>query len=113
MSYEPRFNRYPVEYWFNLRMQGNDEERWNAVDAIRHVCEPTISVPLMLDTIKTDSYSRARGLAAHALYDLAVDSPEQIPADVYPQLIAAVQDPDPGVRTQVEELLKELNLGKS
>ena len=113
MSYEPRFNRYPVEYWFNLRMQGNDEERWNAVDAIRHVCEPTISVPLMLDTIEKDSYSRARGLAAHALYDLAVDSPEQIPSEAFPRIIAALNDSDAGVRSQVEALLKELNRGES
>jgi hypothetical protein len=68
------FHGYSEEHWFVTRTTGDDERRWEAVDAIRHICSPSVSIPLLIETLRTDSYWRARALAAHALCDLAYDA---------------------------------------
>lgn len=69
----PTFNGKHIQQWMHLRTSGDDETRWEAMDAIRHLCKPVDSVPPFIDTLRTDEDWRARALAAHALFDLAID----------------------------------------
>jgi HEAT repeat protein len=100
------FRRRPAEHWLRLRTEGDDEARWEAIDAIRHLCAPDVGVPLFIDTLKHDSYWRARALAAHALFDLACE-PDLRPqlASIVPQLATALDDPSLEVREQVFDIL--------
>jgi hypothetical protein len=103
------FRGRDTEHWLSARLSGDDDTRWEAIDAIRHLCGPDTSVPLLLDTLLNDHYGRARGLAAHALYDLAVDSAEEVNwAEIMPRLQIAANDPDEGVREQIAELFDAL-----
>lgn len=104
------FHGQPAGYWLRTRLSGDDEARWEAIDAIRHICAPEDSIPLFLDTLRNDQYWRARALAAHALYDLAIDSPRDPRLiDAMPQLSTAADDSSPEVREQVEEFMALLN----
>ena len=71
----------PLEHWIETRRHQDGHKRWEAVDAIRHIAAPEISVPYMIDTLRNDSYWRARALAAHAVFDLVAgmnwDDPPQ------------------------------------
>lgn len=106
MATDLSFNGRPVVYWLRTRLSGDDEARWEAIDAIRHICTPDDSIPLFLDTLQNDSYWGARALAAHALYDLAFDTsemPRLISAK--PHFLAALNDSSADVREQIRELL--------
>lgn len=110
MVNDASFRGRPAEYWLHARLSGDDEARWEAIDAIRHICPPDESVRLFLDTLHTDSYWRARALAAHALYDLALDRSEVARlVAVMPQLLAALNDSSANVREQIAELLEVLD----
>ena len=103
------FRGRDIEHWLCARLSGDDEVRWEAIDAIRHLCGPETSVPLLLDTLLNDGYSRARGLAAHALFDLAMDRVEEVNwMEMMPHLQSAANDPSDGVREQIAELLDVL-----
>jgi hypothetical protein len=103
------FRGRDIEHWIGARSSGDDETRWEAIDAIRHLCEPETSVPLLLDTLLNDRYSGARGLAAHALFDLAIDRAEGVNwTEMMPHLLSAANDPSEGVREQVAEILDVL-----
>jgi len=109
MDQDSTFRGHSFGYWSNLRLNGQDEERWEAIEAIRHICHPDTSIPLFLDTLCNDKYWRARALAAHALYDLvAGPQPAHRVADALPQLRKAAHDPSANVREQVTELLEIL-----
>lgn len=100
------FHGRDFDDWSRIRLSGGDEERWEAIDAIRHICSPETSIPLLLDTLHNDTYWRARGLAAHALFDLvACPEPDSRVADVLPALRLAANDPSSEVRAQVGEIL--------
>jgi HEAT repeat protein len=102
----PTFNGQPADHWIRARLQGDDEVRWEAVDAIRHLCSPDISIPLFLDTLRNDGYWRARALAAHALFDLAMDRPDVAGLDdALRQLPDLMADPSADVREQISEIL--------
>lgn len=58
--------------WVRTLSLGDDMARWKAVDALRHIASPTDTIPLFIDALK-DPYGDVRGLAAHALYDMAED----------------------------------------
>lgn len=91
------------------RLDRDDETRWEAVDVIRHICEPASSVPLLLDSLANDRYPRARALAAHALFDLAIDRVGGVNwQEIFPVLVTASHDPSDDVREQVADLLKVL-----
>lgn len=106
---EPTFRRRSIEYWLVARLDSDDETRWEAVDAIRHICDPASSVPLLLDSLVNDRYPRARALAAHALFDLAIDRVEGLDwQKILPVLVIASDDPSDDVREQVADILKVL-----
>ena len=110
---QPTFNGRDIAHWLGVRLSGEDEARWEAVDAIRHLCGPETSVPLLLDTLLKDQYWRARCLAAHALFDLAMDREEEVNwTDLMPQLQSAALDPSEEVRGQIAELLTVLSAPK-
>jgi HEAT repeat protein len=62
----------PMGYWVQALGDPDDETRWRAVDALRHIGDPSETIPLFVGTLK-DRYWRARALAAHALFDMAFD----------------------------------------
>jgi len=73
----PLWGGLPLEHWVRTLREGHDEDRWRAVDAVRHIAQPSESVTLFIEALN-DRYWRARGLAAHALYDLAFED-EYVP----------------------------------
>lgn len=60
----------PVEYWVQELRSPEDESRWAAVNALRHIGHPSKTISLFIDAL-SDSYWRVRALAAHSLYDMA------------------------------------------
>jgi hypothetical protein len=103
------FDGKPQEHWLRSRLTGDDETRWKAIDAIRHICVPSVSIPLFFDTLRTDPFWRARALAAHALCDIAYDNPNNAAiVESIPVLVECAADPSFEVREQLEELLKLL-----
>ena len=107
MSDEPsKFHGHQIGYWLDKHLTGDDEERWEAVDAIRHLCAPTTSIPLFLETLRDDDYWRARGLAAHAIFDLVVDpSDHDSTLAMLPPLDEFMNDPSQNVRGQISEII--------
>ena len=97
-----QFHGHSADHWLRVRTTGDDEARWEAIDAIRHICVPTVSMPLFLDTLANDSYWRSRALAAHAIYDLAWESEFQpLVAGSMPALIKALEDASSEVLEQI------------
>jgi hypothetical protein len=95
-------NGHPRDYWLEARVSGNDETRWEAIDAIRHICPPHDALPLYLSTLGHDAYWRSRALAAHAIYDLAWDAEyRELVHTTIPSLIDALLDTSRQVREQV------------
>ena len=104
------FGDYPVDFWLRVRLSGDNELRWEAIDAIRHLCEPKLSVPLFIDTLLHDSYECARWLAAHALYDLAIHREyRSLLRKELSQLHRAESDPSAEVRIEVCEMISILS----
>jgi HEAT repeat protein len=62
-----------LAYWLEMLRVGDDETRWNAIDVIRHIADPSQSVNIFVQALLSDTYWRARALAAHALYALSFD----------------------------------------
>jgi HEAT repeat protein len=62
----------PLEYWIETLQDPDDEARWGAIDALRHIADPSQSIPLFVRFL-SDRYWRARALAVHALYDMAFE----------------------------------------
>jgi HEAT repeat protein len=62
----------PLEYWIETLQDPDDEARWGAIDALRHISDPSQSIPLFVRFL-SDRYWRARALAVHALYDMAFE----------------------------------------
>ncbi len=104
-----QFQGHSVDHWFRVRTTGDDEARWEAIDAIRHLCAPDVSVPLLLETLVNDSYWKARALAAHAMYDLvwSADFRPSVTAAI-PTLIDTLQDESREVCEQVIETFEAL-----
>jgi HEAT repeat protein len=67
----------PLEYWLRTLHDPDDEARWRAIDALRHIAHPSQTIALFTVALN-DRYWRARALAAHALYDLAHED-EMVP----------------------------------
>jgi len=108
-STEHQFNGRPTSYWLDVRTTGDDETRWEAVDAIRHLCSPEDSIPLFLDTLRNDSYLRARGLAAHAIFDLACcPNPEPVLVTYLSEIIDLIEDDSRDVQIEIIETLRFL-----
>jgi hypothetical protein len=106
---EGLFNGRSSDDWLTVRTAGDDESRRKAIDAIRHVIEPKKSMSLFFDTLRNDSYWRARALAAHANYDLAFDQDARSDVlAVLPGLIDALSDPSVQVRQQIIYILELL-----
>jgi HEAT repeat protein len=60
----------PIEYWVRALHDPEDEARWAAVDALRHIAHPSQTIGLFIGALG-DRYWRVRALAAHSLYDMA------------------------------------------
>ncbi|WP_428307640.1 hypothetical protein [Lacipirellula sp.] len=102
----PQFHGHPIAYWLEKRLSGDDEERWEVIDAIRHLCYPATSIPLFLATLREDSYSRARALAAHAIFDLVIDpSDHDFVLTLLPPLSEFANDPSPEVCEQISQTI--------
>jgi HEAT repeat protein len=63
---------WPLEYWIEALQDPDDEARWGAIDALRHIADPSQTIPLFVRSL-SDRYWRARSLAVHALYDMAFE----------------------------------------
>jgi HEAT repeat protein len=63
---------FPLEYWVAELHHPDGEARWRSIDALRHIADPSVAVPLFVSVLK-DPYWRARALAVHSLYDLAFE----------------------------------------
>ena len=59
-----------IEYWIQGLRDPEDEARWAAVDALRHIGHPSQTTSMFVEAL-SDSYWRVRALAAHSLYDMA------------------------------------------
>ncbi len=60
----------PFEYWVRTLRDAEDDVRWKAVDALRHIGPPSETVELFIAAL-SDPCWQVRALAAHALYDMA------------------------------------------
>lgn len=106
-SKEPSYNGYPLDHWVQVRNSDDEETRWKAVDAIRHLCAPNESMPLFLETLANDSYWRARSLAMNAICDLAYeDKYKSVVLAAIPTCIKALQDESREVRYEAVMVLK-------
>jgi hypothetical protein len=102
----PQFHGHSIDYWLDKRLTGDDEARWEAIDAIRHLCAPMTSVPLFLETLRTDGYWRARALAAHGIFDLVIDpSDHDSTLAMLPPLDEFTNDPSQHVRDRISEIV--------
>ena len=107
MSDQPSlFHRHTLEYWLDKRLSGDDEERWEAIDGIRHLTLPAFGIPLFLETLRNDPYWRARALGAHALFDLVIDHADHdAMVLMLPPLDEFLNDPSEIVREQIEKTI--------
>ncbi len=66
----------PAARWIERLDDPDGHVRWQAVDALRHIAEPALAVPLFVGILRRgdDGGWRARALAAHALYDMAFEA---------------------------------------
>jgi hypothetical protein len=102
----PRFHGHPIDYWLEKRLSGDDEQRWGAIDAIRHLCYPATSIPLFVATLRDDPYWRARALAAHAIFDLVIEPSEHdFALTLLPPLSEFLDDPSQEVRDQISKTI--------
>jgi HEAT repeat protein len=62
----------PLVYWIEALEDPDDEARWGAIDALRHIAHPSQTIPRFVRSL-SDRYWRARALAVHALYDMAFE----------------------------------------
>lgn len=96
------FHGQPLSHWLTARTSADDETRWKAVDAIRHICTPDVSMPMFLETLQDDRYWRSRALAAHAIYDFAWDAEfRPLVNAAVPALLDSLDDASREVREQV------------
>src|SRR4051794_12656756 len=106
---EPSWDGRPVSQWVELLAHPEDETRWRAVDAIRHVVPPSQSIRLLINTLRRDGYWRARALAAHALYDMAGDEVVRPHLrDTIGPLAESLSDASPDVRLNAAYTLEAL-----
>lgn len=102
----PLFHRHTIDYWLDKRLTGDDEERWEAIDGIRHLSLPETGIPLFLKTLRKDAYWRARALAAHAVFDLVIDPTDHdAMVAMLPPLHEFLNDPSEHVREQIEKTI--------
>jgi len=107
---ELTFRGQPASHWLRLVTTGSDDERWEAVDAIRHICGPERSIPVFLDVLSKDRFWKARALAAHALFDMAWDVESRATLREFASRITSLPpDPIADVREQLAEALSVLN----
>ena len=59
-----------LEHWVRTLYDPDDEARWKAIDALRHIAHPLQTIPLFIEALN-DRYWRVRALAAHSFYDIA------------------------------------------
>lgn len=82
----------PSEWARVLREDADDEGRWRALDALRHVGKAEETINPFLEALE-DRYWRVRALAAHALYDLILDEDGLVKrAEVIESLTSALGD---------------------
>jgi hypothetical protein len=103
------WNKQPLSYWLNALESADNEMRWMAVDALRHIEHPTRSLPIFLRVLKQDSFHLARGLAAHAIYDMTYDEEfiSLVRGVLFP-LKAALFDPSINVSVEIINTLEML-----
>jgi HEAT repeat protein len=99
---------FPLKYWVAALNDADGEVRWRSIDALRHIADPAIAVPLLVGVLK-DPYWRARALAVHALYDLAFDQ-EFVPllSNAVMPLACALTDASPEIRLEAARTLELL-----
>ena len=107
---ELKFRGKAAGYWLRLVSKSSDDERWEAVDAIRHICGPDQSIPVFLEVLGNDQFWLARALAAHALFDMAWDEESRVSLRGFaPQIESLPPDPVADVRDQLADTLSVLN----
>jgi HEAT repeat protein len=103
------WNGRPLSCWIERLQDRDDETRWRAVDAVRHLASPSVAITLCAAVMRRDRYWRARALAAHALYDIAWDGESRrLLHAVIPELAEALRDESDQVRLNVAYTLELL-----
>lgn len=107
------WNKRPLTYWLNAIHDSDGETRWEAVDALRHLLNPSQSIPILIDIVENEPYWRARALAAHALFDIGAYPPTRPSLDPFlnrlvPALASALSDDSIWVQLSVAEALETL-----
>jgi HEAT repeat protein len=106
---EPSWDGRPASRWIEMLAHPEDEKRWRAVDALRHIAPPSESIRLLLDALQRDGYWRARALAAHALHDMAVDAENRsLLREAIGPLAEALSDSSSHVRLNAAYALESL-----
>jgi len=109
---ESSWNGRPLSYWIEALQHPDDETRWQAVDAVRHVADPSKAIKLCVATMRRDPYWRARALAAHALYDMACEGESRpLLHAAIPELAEALRDESNEVRLNAVYTLELLGSG--
>jgi len=103
----------PFEYWVRELRSPENESRWTAVDALRHIGSPSHTITLFTNVLN-DSYWRVRALAAHSLYDMAhEDALVPMLCQAISPLGEALSDESPEVVLNVAYTLELLGPGAS
>lgn len=115
-----RYSKKPISHWLEALQSPDDDVRWEAVDAIRHVMEFPANLDVLLEVSQRDIDHRCRGLALHAFCDYlhnelldpdaGTETRDALLTRGADHIAAAIaqNDPDEGVRDQAAELLRLL-----
>jgi HEAT repeat protein len=93
--------------WIQAFHTGDDDLRWEAVDAITMLASPAQSVP-MLTAALADLVLKVRGRAAHGLYDIIVMDKEDRPylMESLQPLVECLTDDDPWLACETASILR-------
>lgn len=119
-----RYTKKPIARWLEALQSSDDDIRWEAVDAIRHVMEFPGNLDVLLEVSQRDIDHRCRGLALHAFCDYlhnelldpdaGTETRDALLARGADHIAAAIarDDSGDGVRGQAAEMLRLLGITK-
>jgi HEAT repeat protein len=103
-----KFHGKSLEHWLAIRVSGGDDARLDAVNAIRQLCTPAESVPLLVEALE-DHFWRVRAAAALALYEMAQNSAARpLVEAAWSKWERAADDPSQEVRKGILALMAVL-----
>jgi hypothetical protein len=103
-----KYHGKSLEHWLAIRVSGSDDARLDAVNAIRQLCTPEESVPLLVEALE-DHCWRVRAAAAHSLYEMGCDAKTRPAVEVaWGKWERAAEDPSQEVRKGILALMAVL-----